>query len=212
MSYDWILRVCFIFLLEAFYQVYDLEVGREDPWRRQWEPTPVLLPGKSHGQRSLVGYSPWGRKESDTTEWLHFHFSPAVWLISFKKFLIYLFSIWLQSDFVILCLLLCMDFLSCNEWGPPFVAVLGPLIAVASLMQSIGSRHTGSEVGARGLQSTGSATVVHGLSCSLPCGTFLIRDWACVLWVILKWIHIQCATREVFFSFLKWYVLKNANF
>ena len=44
-------------------------------WRRQWHPTPVLLPGKSHGQRSLIGYSPWGCKESDTTEWLHFHFS-----------------------------------------------------------------------------------------------------------------------------------------
>ena len=44
-------------------------------WRRQWHPTPVLLPGKSHGQRSLVGCSPWGREESDTTERLHFHFS-----------------------------------------------------------------------------------------------------------------------------------------
>ena len=43
--------------------------------RRQWHPTPVLLPGKSHGQRSLVGCSPWGRKELDTTERLHFHFS-----------------------------------------------------------------------------------------------------------------------------------------
>ena len=43
--------------------------------RRQWHPTPVLLPGKSHGRRSLVGYSPWGRKESDLTERLHFHFS-----------------------------------------------------------------------------------------------------------------------------------------
>ena len=40
-----------------------------------WHPTPVLLPGKPHGWRSLVGYSPWGRKESDTTERLHFHFS-----------------------------------------------------------------------------------------------------------------------------------------
>ena len=39
------------------------------------QPTPVLLPGKSHGRRSLLGCSPWGRKESDTTEWLHFHFS-----------------------------------------------------------------------------------------------------------------------------------------
>ena len=45
--------------------------------RRQWHPTPVLLPGKSHGQRSLVGCSSWGHKESDTTEWLHFHFSPS---------------------------------------------------------------------------------------------------------------------------------------
>ena len=44
-------------------------------WRRQWQPTPVLLRGKSHGQRSLVGCSPWGRKELDTTERLHFHFS-----------------------------------------------------------------------------------------------------------------------------------------
>ena len=43
--------------------------------RRQWQPTPVLLPGKSHGQRSLVGCSPWGRQESDLTERLRFHFS-----------------------------------------------------------------------------------------------------------------------------------------
>ena len=43
--------------------------------RRQWHPTPVLLPGKSHGWRSLVGCSPWGREELDTTERLPFHFS-----------------------------------------------------------------------------------------------------------------------------------------
>ena len=49
------------------------------PWRRKWHPTPVLLPGKSHGWRSLVDYSPWGHKELDTTERLHFHFlSPKV--------------------------------------------------------------------------------------------------------------------------------------
>ena len=41
---------------------------REIPWRRPWQPTPVFLPGESHGQRSLVGYSPLGHKESDTTE------------------------------------------------------------------------------------------------------------------------------------------------
>ena len=48
-----------------------INIGR----RRQWHPTPVLLPGKSHGWRSLVGCSPWGCEESDTTERLHFHFS-----------------------------------------------------------------------------------------------------------------------------------------
>ena len=46
-------------------------------WTRQWQPTPVLLPGKSHGWRSLVGYSPWGHEESDMTERLHFLVSPS---------------------------------------------------------------------------------------------------------------------------------------
>ena len=44
---------------------------RRIPWKRKWQPTPVLLPGESHGQRSLVGYSPRSRKESDMTEQLH---------------------------------------------------------------------------------------------------------------------------------------------
>ena len=51
---------------------FDPWVGKI-PWRRKWQSTPVLLPGKAHGQRSLVGYSPWGHKELDTTEWLHIH-------------------------------------------------------------------------------------------------------------------------------------------
>ena len=45
------------------------------PGKGKLQPTPVLLPGKLHGRRSLVGYSPWGLEESDTTERLHFHFS-----------------------------------------------------------------------------------------------------------------------------------------
>ena len=45
------------------------------PWGRKWHPTPVFLPGKSHGWKSLVGCSPRGHKELDMTEWLHFHFS-----------------------------------------------------------------------------------------------------------------------------------------
>ena len=40
----------------------------EEPWRRKWQSAPVFLPRKFHGERSLMGYSPWGRKESDTIE------------------------------------------------------------------------------------------------------------------------------------------------
>ena len=57
------------------------------PWRRKWQRTPVSLPGKSHGQRSLVDCSPRGRKESDMTERLHFtlSFDPASRDLSYKK-------------------------------------------------------------------------------------------------------------------------------
>ena len=53
----------------------DISTSQDVVRRRQWQPTPVLLPGKSHGWRSLVDCSPWGLEESDTTERLHFHFS-----------------------------------------------------------------------------------------------------------------------------------------
>ena len=59
---------CFLLQNDYYKPVYNFR-------RRQWHPTLVLLPGKSHGQRSLVGCSPWGREELDTTERLHFHFS-----------------------------------------------------------------------------------------------------------------------------------------
>ena len=61
---------------------FDAWVGKI-PWRREWQPTPVFLPGEFHGQRSLAGYSPLGCKESDTTEWLLLHF--IVYLIIFCR-------------------------------------------------------------------------------------------------------------------------------
>ena len=68
LHYRWIIHqsIC----LECWRPGFDSWVGKI-PWRRKWQPTPVPLPGESHGGRSLVGYSPWGSKESDTTEWLH---------------------------------------------------------------------------------------------------------------------------------------------
>ena len=54
------------------------------PWRRKWHPTPVFLPGGSHGQRGLVGYRPWGRRESDTAEHKH---KTAIFVLKYKIYL-----------------------------------------------------------------------------------------------------------------------------
>ena len=70
------LKLCglFLILIVCFIKIFQYWC-RPLLRRRQWHPTPVLLPGKSHGQRSLVGCSPGGQEESDTTQQLHFHFS-----------------------------------------------------------------------------------------------------------------------------------------
>ena len=60
----------FLVALPAMRETWVQSLGWEDPWRRAWQPTPIFWPGESHGQRSLVGYSPWGCTESDTTEQL----------------------------------------------------------------------------------------------------------------------------------------------
>ena len=65
--------MCVITMLSA--EIKNLCSSRAVPRRRQWHPTPILLPGKSHGQRSLVGSSPRGHWELDMTEQVHFHFS-----------------------------------------------------------------------------------------------------------------------------------------
>ena len=64
------------------------------PWKRKWQPTPVLLPGKFHGWRSLVGYSPWGWKESDMTEQLQLHLGLVIAFLPRSKCLL---ISWLQS-------------------------------------------------------------------------------------------------------------------
>ena len=62
----------------------DQSLDQEDPWRRKRQPTPVFLPGKSHGQRSLAGYSPWDLKESDTTEQLTNMHSFQPWSVGWR--------------------------------------------------------------------------------------------------------------------------------
>ena len=73
----------------------------QPPWSRKWQPLPVFLPGEFHGQRILVGYSPWGRKELETTEWIN------LWN---KQF-------WLLPDFILL-VFLCIKTNQCGYlWG-----------------------------------------------------------------------------------------------
>ena len=75
--------------------------------RGQWQPTPVLLPGKSHGWRSLAGCSAWGHQESDTTEQLHFHFhfqEICIFLLNvFKNFKVDSFSLFILEYQLKLC-------------------------------------------------------------------------------------------------------------
>ena len=66
-------RGYFCHITPSCFLIYYLYPHSPICWRK-WQPTPVLLPGKSCGWRSLVGYSPWGYKELDPTEWLNFHF------------------------------------------------------------------------------------------------------------------------------------------
>ena len=71
--------------LPAMPETWVQPLGREDPLENKWQPILVFLPGESHGWRSLVGYSSWDRKESDTTERLHFtslHFAYTVYRAS----------------------------------------------------------------------------------------------------------------------------------
>ena len=69
--------------LPAMWETWVRSLGQEDPWRRKWQPTPIFLPGKSHGWRSLAGYIPRGGKESDTTERLHFHFLSHIYICTY---------------------------------------------------------------------------------------------------------------------------------
>ena len=65
--------------LLAVQEAWVQSLGQEDPWRREWEPTPVFLPGESHGQRSLAGYSPWGFSGQEYWSRLPFS-SPGIFL------------------------------------------------------------------------------------------------------------------------------------
>ena len=81
--------------MQETYKLQVQSLGWEDPWRRKWQPTPVFLPGKFHRQRSLVGYSPWGRKR------VRYNWAPTVKCLDLRKVLTNVLSLdkshWEQS-------------------------------------------------------------------------------------------------------------------
>ena len=93
---------------------FDLCVGKI-PWRRKWQPTPVFLPGEFHGQRSLVGYSLWGHKESDMTEHTRSPFGHFSKLFGFSWSLSCKHVVQLLCDFLLLVCLMSISFLDQPE-------------------------------------------------------------------------------------------------
>ena len=75
--------------LPAIWETWVQSLAQEDPWKRKWQPIPIFLSGESHGQSSLVGYSPQDGKESGTTEQLRLYIVKTfhVWLLFLKSFL-----------------------------------------------------------------------------------------------------------------------------
>ena len=85
-------------------------------WKRKWQSTPVFLPGKSHGQRNLVGYSPWGLKESDMTDHIQMHTEKHE---SIKKGVDTKVHCWILKPIIVTTTL--MRFLSLPSWRNPFI-------------------------------------------------------------------------------------------
>ena len=129
---------------------------QRSPGERAWQPSPVLLPGESHGQTSLAGYSPWGRKESGTTE--HAYMDTASINIFFFILCIYLFIFGCAESSLLHGLFSC-----CDEQG---------LLCSCSVRVSpcYGSSYCGAW-GSRGL----GFSSVHRPSCSVACVIFLDR-------------------------------------
>ena len=73
--------------LPAMQEIWVQSLGGEDPWRKEWLPTPVFLHGECHGQRTLEGYSPWGCQESDTTERLSFSATYNIQIIVYRYYI-----------------------------------------------------------------------------------------------------------------------------
>ena len=89
--------------LSGIQETWVQSLGQEDPWRRKWQPTPVFLPGESHGQRSQAGCSPWGHKEWDMTEWLTIS-------IEYSSLCYTVEPCWLSTLYIVICMWNCLSF------------------------------------------------------------------------------------------------------
>ena len=117
-------------------------LGQEDFWRRTWQPLPIFLSGEPHGRRSLAGYSPWGRTESDTTEQFSMHahtISHGMWL---PREVVWLWVGWGSSPLLSHPWGSCRGKLSagCTPRGPGNKLMEAGTITVSSTNTGVGAR------------------------------------------------------------------------
>ena len=173
------------------------------PWRRKWQLTPVFLPGKFHGQKSLAGYSPWSHQELDGTEWpsLHGHIYPSRYsltklndkILLFQSYwqCIYsdLFSFFLFLRFIYLflaALVLCY----CENFS--LLAVSGAALSC----DTWASHYSGfSCCGAQPLECIGVKLWCMGLVATRHVGSSRSRNWTCVPWIGRRLLN-HWTTRE----------------
>ena len=144
--------------------------------RRQWHPTPVLLPGKSHGRRSLVGCSPWDCEESDMTEWLHFHFSLFTFMHWRRK--------WQPTP------VFCLE--NPRDGGAWWAAVSGVTQSQTQLKQLSSSSSSSQRMAIRDRISSFSGSFTVGLKWLWRPYSMLLSPWMSVYLLLnIKWSSLQ---------------------
>ena len=137
------------------------------PWRRKWQPTPVFLPGESHGERRLEGYNPCGHKESDMTEQMSMHtYTCYHCYLTHPKChakASYFYFFWIF-----------IDFQQCKVSG---AALRLSLVSASRATASAGSDGGGFPLQARALGAQASVAVAPRLSCPASCGIFIDLRW-----------------------------------
>ena len=167
-----------VFIAAVFTVIKILKKSKCLSWRRKWQPTPVFLPGKSHGQGSLAGYSPWGHKEPDMTERLH------LWSV-YQQIIKDVRDLCIYVSYLCVCIQLtqsCLTLYNPMDCRLPGTSVLG--IFQATILEWVATSYT-----------RGSFQPKHWIliSCISCVGRQILYYWA---------------TREAYHIYIKWSIIQ----